>query len=49
MYLSTRPGRRRDRRSAAFDRAIDEILDGRVLPFDRTAAERAAAIPARQA
>ena len=33
------PGRRRDRLSAAFDRAIDEILDGRVLPFDRIAAE----------
>ena len=42
------PGRRRDRLSAAFDRAIDEILDGRVLPFDRIAAEAAAAIAARQ-
>ena len=42
------PGHRRDRLSAAFDRAIDEILDGRVLPFDRIAAEAAAAIAARQ-
>jgi toxin FitB len=42
------PGRRRDRLAAAFDRAIDEILDGRVLPFDRTAAQTAAAIAARQ-
>jgi hypothetical protein len=37
-----------DRLSAAFDRAIDEILDGRVLPFDRTAAETAVAIAALQ-
>ena len=37
-----------DRLFAAFDRTIDEILDGRVLPFDRTAAETAAAIAARQ-
>ncbi len=42
------PSRGRDRLSAAFDRAIDEILDGRVLPFDRTAAETAAAIAAGQ-
>ena len=42
------PGRRRDRLFAAFDRAIDEILDGRVLPFDRTAAETVAAIAAGQ-
>ena len=42
------PGRRRDRLYGAFDRAIDEILSGRVLPFDRTAAETAAAIAARQ-
>ena len=42
------PGRRRDRLYEAFDRAIDEILGGRVLPFDRTAAERAAAIAARR-
>jgi predicted nucleic acid-binding protein len=37
------PGRRRDRLYNAFDRAIDEILGGRVLPFHRTGAERAAA------
>ena len=42
------PGRRRDRLCGAFDRAIDKILSGRVLPFDRTAAETAAAIAARQ-
>ena len=42
------PGRRRDRLYDAFDRAIDEILCGRVLAFDRTAAERAAAIAARR-
>jgi toxin FitB len=42
------PGRRRDRLDEAFDRAIDEILGGRVLPFDRSAAEAAAAIAARQ-
>ena len=43
-----KPGRRRDRLDDAFDRAIDEILGGRVLPFDRSAAEAAAAIAARQ-
>ena len=32
----------------AFDRAIDEILGGRILPFDRTAAETAATIAATQ-
>ena len=42
------PGRRRDRLYDAFDHAIDEVLGGRVLPFDRTAAETAAAIAARQ-
>ena len=42
------PCRRRDRLYDAFDHAIDEILGGRVLPFDRTAAETAAAIAARQ-
>jgi len=42
------PGRRRDRLYDAFERAIDEILGGRVLPFDRTAAETAAAIAATQ-
>jgi predicted nucleic acid-binding protein len=42
------PGQRRNRHSDAFDRAIDEILDGRVLPFDRAAAETALAIAAKQ-
>jgi toxin FitB len=42
------PGQRRNRLSDAFDRAIDEILDGRVLPFDRAAAETAVAIAAKQ-
>ena len=42
------PGRRRDRLYGAFDRAIDEILSGRVLAFDRTAAETAAVIAAKQ-
>jgi predicted nucleic acid-binding protein len=42
------PGRRRDQLYDAFDRAIGEILGGRVLPFDRTAAETAATIAARQ-
>lgn len=42
------PGRRRDRLHDAFYIAIDDILGGRVLPFDRTAAETAAVIAARQ-
>jgi toxin FitB len=42
------PGHRRDRLNDAFDRAIDEILDRRLLPFDRPSAEAAAAIAARQ-
>lgn len=42
------PGRRRDRLCDAFAQAIDDILGGRVLPFDRTAAENAAAIAAQQ-
>jgi predicted nucleic acid-binding protein len=42
------PGRRRDRLFDAFDRAIDDILGGPVLAFDRTAAETAATIAARQ-
>lgn len=42
------PGRRRDRLHDAFDIAIDDVLGGRVLPFDRTAAETAAVIAARQ-
>ena len=43
-----KPGHRRDRLDDAFDRAIDEIIGGRVLSFDRSAAEAAAAIAARQ-
>jgi hypothetical protein len=42
------PGRRRDRLHDAFDIAIDDILGGRVLPFDRTAADTAAALAAKQ-
>jgi toxin FitB len=42
------PGRRRDSLYTAFDRAIDEILGGRLLGFDRPAAEAAAIITARQ-
>src|SRR5262245_4023531 len=42
------PGCRRDRLDEAFDRAIDEILGGRVLAFDRSAAESATTIAARQ-
>src|SRR5690349_7817911 len=42
------PGHRRDRLHDAFDRAIDEILGGRVLSFDRPAAEIAATIAVRQ-
>jgi hypothetical protein len=42
------PGQRRDRLCDAFDRALDEILGGRILSFDRTAAETAAGIAARQ-
>jgi hypothetical protein len=37
------PDRRRDRLDDAFDRAIDEIIGGRVLPIDRSASEAAAA------
>jgi hypothetical protein len=42
------PGRRRDRLHDAFDIAIDDVLGGRVLPFDRTAAESAAELAAKQ-
>jgi predicted nucleic acid-binding protein len=41
-------GRRRDRLAAAFSRAIDDVLGGRVLPFDQSAAETAAAIAAER-
>jgi hypothetical protein len=42
------PDRRPDRLEDAFDRAIDEIIRGRVLPFEGSAAEAAAAIAGRQ-
>jgi predicted nucleic acid-binding protein len=41
-------GRRRARLEAAFARAIDDVLGGRVLSFDRGAAESAAAIAAER-
>jgi predicted nucleic acid-binding protein len=41
-------GRRRERLDRAFLRAIDNVLDGRVLPFDRSAAEAAARIAANR-
>lgn len=41
-------GRRRKTLEDAFARALDEDFDGRVLPFDQTAAEAAAIIAARQ-
>lgn len=42
------PARRRERLDMAFRRAIDEVLGGRVVAFDTTAAETAAAIAAQQ-
>lgn len=39
-------GRRRERLDRAFLHAIDDVLGGRVLPFDRGAAEAAATIAA---
>ena len=42
------PGRRLEQLDMAFRRAIDEILGGRVVAFDTTAAETAAAIAAEQ-
>ena len=41
-------GRRRDRLDRAFLRAINDVLDGRVLPFDRGAADVAALQAAKQ-
>src|SRR5580700_6087678 len=41
-------GRRRDRLDRAFLRAINDVLGGRVLSFDRGAAEVAAMLTARQ-
>ncbi len=42
------PGRRREQLDMAFRRAVDEVLGGRVVAFDATAAETAAAIAAEQ-
>jgi hypothetical protein len=42
------PGRRLEQLDMAFRRAIDEVLAGRVVAFDTTAAETAAAIAAEQ-
>ena len=41
-------GRRRDRLDRAFLAAINDVLGGRVLPFDRSAAESAALLAAGQ-
>jgi toxin FitB len=41
-------GRRRDRLDRAFLRAINDVLGGRVLPFDRNAADVAALLAASQ-
>lgn len=41
-------GRRRKALEEAFARALEEDFDGRVLPFDQTAAEAAGIIAARQ-
>lgn len=41
-------GRRRTALQQAFARALEDDLDGRVLPFDQTAAEAAARIAAHQ-
>lgn len=41
-------GRRRKALEEAFARALEEDFNGRVLPFDQTAAEAAAIIAARQ-
>lgn len=41
-------GRRKKALESAFIQALDDDFDGRVLPFDRAAAEAAALISARQ-
>ena len=41
-------GRKRRRLEAALDRLLDQSLDGRILPFDRTAADAAGKIAAHQ-
>jgi hypothetical protein len=40
------PGRRQQERTSRFERAIDEKLEQRVLPFDQPAAEEAAILMA---
>jgi hypothetical protein len=42
------PGRRRDRLETAFRSAIDDVLGGRVVSFDRTAAEAAGVLAAER-
>ena len=42
------PGRRRRQLESAFARALDEDFEGRILPFERSAARAAALIAARQ-
>ena len=42
------PGRRLEQLDMAFRRAIDEVLGGRVVAFDTTAAETAAVIAAEE-
>ena len=42
------PGRRRRQLESAFARALDEDFEGRILPFERNAAQAAALIAARQ-
>lgn len=42
------PGRRRSELEAAFEKSIDQLLEGRVLPFDLAAAEAAGVIAAKQ-
>ena len=41
-------GRRQSAMLAAFERAIDESLEGRILPLDRVGAEQAAMLMARR-
>ena len=43
-----KPSRRRDRLADAAARATDEVLGGRVLPFDRPAVQAAGVITAQQ-
>jgi predicted nucleic acid-binding protein len=42
------PGRRRRQLEGAFARALDEDFEGRILPFEQSAARAAASIAARQ-